>query len=96
MSDEKVMVCARADEPMMAASSSFSKCGACGFSVMIAPTGQRFIQQNPETQLLCLSCYAANPITADEYALSAPVDDIVAEIRAAVPNPRADSVKRRN
>jgi hypothetical protein len=88
------LVCAYADEPMIALGSIFDRsCGTCGRKVMIAPSGQALLAAKPNLQILCMACFvveAAKAGRADIY--TADPERVAQEMATARPNPR----RRRN
>lgn len=58
MADDITLVCLPAEAPRCIAGSIFTKqCAQCSGRVMIAPSGQRFLKQNPAAHILCSRCY---------------------------------------
>lgn len=80
------LVCAPATAPASVRGSSFdNRCSKCGRPVMTAPTGQRFLKQHADAQVLCLYCYEKLP-EKGEVELAAPKEEIAAEILDWGPN----------
>lgn len=88
MTDEPIiLVCAPANSPRVSAGAVFThSCAKCGCRVSLAPTGQRFIADHPETQILCMYCYEPQPDEPIELCASA--NEIALEIASAVENVR--------
>ena len=64
-------------------------CVVCA-SRVIAPSGQRFLQENSGVEIVCANC-AIKAIEAGDGEIrgaGAPLKELAAEARAAVPNPR--------
>ncbi len=85
--EPKVLVCSLADAPMVARGSVFHhQCAKCGRRVAVAPTGQRFLKDNPQTQIVCLFCFTPEPEGRAE--LTASKEQILEEMRTATTNLR--------
>ena len=89
-----VLVCARADSPLMVRGADFRKtCRGCNSRVMVAPSGQKLMEQNPDAHIVCSVCFleatksgALPPHEKIKMGLAGPVDEIASEISGAVPN----------
>jgi len=93
MADEYTIVCAPADAPFMARGSVFDHaCGKCGGKVMLAPSGQAFLQKHPRAEICCLRCHAQHRLVArgDYFTVSetASLETVSEEMRTAEPNLR--------
>jgi hypothetical protein len=80
------LICEVAEAPLAVPGSDFSHvCGQCGRRVMIAPSGQRVLAENPgRVAILCRSCWEPEPVGV--VGLAAPAREIAGEIRRAVGN----------
>lgn len=63
MSEEnQVLVCMSADAPLMAEGSTLvHRCATCKQHVMMAPSGQQFLKQHPEAEIMCFRCWLMRP-----------------------------------
>jgi hypothetical protein len=53
-----LLVCASADAPFTTVGSIFTMtCEQCGARLMLALSGQRFLQKHPEALLICMTCW---------------------------------------
>lgn len=87
------LVCMRADAELAALGSVFDRaCSHCTARVMLAPSGQVFVKQEPDTVILCNVCYGAVASMDNLPQPAAPVETILQEIRTSGPNP----YRRRN
>ena len=69
MSDGRKIVCALATEPNVPQGSVFDRvCSRCGDAVMVAPSGQRSLAEDPELQILCTGCFFWVVQPGDEFA----------------------------
>jgi hypothetical protein len=58
--NEIVVVCAFADAPLTVPGSDFSRvCSGCSKRLMVAPSGQQFIEAHPSAVVICLDCAVA-------------------------------------
>jgi len=81
------LVCANADAPMTVKGSSFDHvCLLCKGRVMMAPSGQAKLRQEPATEVICYRCFVR---TRDPKIPVRSVDtpeNIAREVRNAIPN----------
>jgi hypothetical protein len=55
--EPKLLVCARADAPWVVAGSTFDReCGVCRRAVMVAPSGQEYLEREPLAAIVCAQC----------------------------------------
>jgi hypothetical protein len=86
MKNEKiVLACARADDcPVVPPGSTYKHhCHKCKAVLVVAPTGQRALKNHPSARLLCLQCL---PGGLPPGVLAASLDEVLDEMRRAVPN----------
>jgi hypothetical protein len=89
MPPEKILVCASADAPLMAAGSTFDRaCSQCGVRVMVAPSGRLALSRDPDLVLLCMRCAleAMNQCPEGSIQIAALPFGSVEEIASAQPN----------
>jgi hypothetical protein len=80
------LVCAPADSPWAVPGSIFTRvCLTCFTRVMIAPSGQRFLQSHPEASVICERCIPEDEPVSFAGA-AADLETLVAEIKQARPN----------
>ena len=81
-----VLVCAPADAPRMVPGTVFChKCARCGLQVMMAPSGQKRLKREPNTEIICCYCYQLDR-RPHACELAAPLEEILAERQGAMPN----------
>ncbi len=81
------LICERADSPLMVRGCVFTHfCSSCLTRLMLAPTGQKYLAGNPDTRLICISCYLKLPPDETEHQLTADPETIADELNAIVPN----------
>lgn len=86
MSEPAVLVCAPADAPRVVRGTVFChKCMRCGLRLMMAPSGQKMLQREPEIEIICCYCYALDQ-TPHACELAAPFEEILRERRTSMPN----------
>lgn len=87
-SDATVLVCMRANAPIVVPGSIFDRrCGKCGERVIIAPSGQRLLARKA-LKIHCWPCYrqAAEKGEVETVGFAANADEIRRETRSGVPN----------
>jgi hypothetical protein len=88
--EDKVLVCMRADAEYTTRGSKFdSRCARCNARVMVAPTGQRLLRKNKSVKIICEGCLEAF-VAGDPYkvALPAPAEEFLQEFHEGqIPNP---------
>jgi hypothetical protein len=89
MSEPILLICAPADSPLTVPGSTFDhSCSRCRRKLMMAPSGQAFLKEHPEAEMLCHPCYVKIQEPDDEHHLAGPAEQIADELLASVPNPR--------
>lgn len=81
------LLCAPATADWMAQHSTFDKCcDLCNQRIMIAPTSQHLVKKG--IRLICWSCFDTRELLKDdiEIRLPAPAEQMLDEVRRAVPN----------
>jgi hypothetical protein len=87
------LVCMRADAELAARGSVFDRvCSKCSARVMLAPSGQAFLKNDPDAAILCNVCYGAVASLDNLPHPAAPIETILQEIKTSGPNP----YRRRN
>lgn len=87
MSNPMILIAAPADAPLTSPGSTFThQCGKCGRRVMVAPTGQRLLREQPGTSIVCLPCFLADPPKNLEFRPAGSTEEIRREVASAVPN----------
>jgi hypothetical protein len=87
--DRPVLVAMNADCPRMVPGSIFNRqCSTCGGKVMIAPSGQKYLRQNPHAEIMCYRCYRRSDEDFQFSGLAAEPETIVHEMNSSVPNMR--------
>jgi hypothetical protein len=83
-----LLVCALADAPQVVPGSTFDRrCTGCRRAVMIAPSGQRILRDDPAAQVLCVDCFCAHGDGKDATIRPATsLEELRHEIRSARPN----------
>jgi hypothetical protein len=92
--DKIVLVCASADSSFCARGSSFThRCRKCNGRVMVAPTGQAFLERHwnvgtshSNVEIMCADCFSVSTETIDSVGLTAPAHVIVEEFLNSQPN----------
>jgi hypothetical protein len=92
--DKIVLVCATANSRFCARGSSFAhRCGTCGGRVMVAPSGQAFLEKHwnvatsrSDVRIQCSDCFSTTTETIDSVGLTAPAHVIVEEFLSSQPN----------
>ena len=89
MSEASYLVCAPATAGSTVRGSIFShRCSKCCRRVMTAPSGQRYLRDNPGTRIVCYRCYRSHlEVAGGVHSLAAAPAEIVREMREAMPNP---------
>lgn len=83
-----VLICAKADQKEMVRGSSFdNKCATCGCAVMMAPSGQTFLKNNPDSIVMCVGCALKLP-PPDKIMTAANSEEIKQEFKNIVENKR--------
>lgn len=83
--NEQTIVCVRADDcELVAVGSARNECSKCQSSVLIAPSGQRCLRDNPATVIVCTRCFLPPP--GAKAQLAASVEELRAEAATAQPN----------
>ena len=62
------------------------KCVSCAQRVMVAPSGQAFLDLHPDADIICAECFVQTAVPETAFGLAATADQIAAEIKEAVPN----------
>jgi len=90
MTDDRILVCMLAKQALFVTAGwkPEHKCGDCGEYVVVAPSGVAMLKQYPTTRILCLACLHMEYPTIEPVGveLAGPVEQIVEEVRTAVPN----------
>lgn len=87
MTEPQIIVCAPADGPFVVAGSTFDHvCCTCSERVMMAPSGQEIIRQNPETTILCIGCFSKLQFDG-QIQPATDFAQILREMASARPNP---------
>lgn len=83
--DELYIACAPADAPRVIPGSVFThKCYRCDQSVVMAPSGQKMLAENPEAKVICAFCVYDGPA-----GVAFVLEEAKAELaRGSVPNMR--------
>jgi len=78
--DERVLVAIRTDQSEfhVAGTRHGYNCSKCGCDLSIAPAGQRFLKDNPNTPVLCVECALASKPEKVEAAPGA-IEELVAD-----------------
>jgi len=85
-----IVVCASADSPIECEGTSYDhSCSRCNSTVMMAPSGQEFIRNTPDAQIVCIGCYLFGQADPREFdGLVGDPEKIAAEMATARPNMR--------
>jgi len=97
MSDEaKILVCQAANADLTVLGSTFTRqCSACSTRVMVAPSGERLLEREPNILVLCTLCAEARLIkrleAGEEFSVApaASPAELAREMTRAVPNANA-------
>lgn len=85
--DEIVLVCMSINAPFISRGSSVDRvCGTCGFHVMIAPSGQKFLRERPKTTIMCTACCAASTEDKEFRGFAADRETLLRECKTSMPN----------
>ena len=88
--NQTVLVAMNADAPWMIPGSIFTRhCDYCQSLVMIAPSGQGYLEQVPAAAIMCYRCFQRGDEKFESGELAADRAVIEQEVRSAVPNTRA-------
>jgi hypothetical protein len=81
-----ILVCIPANAARFIAQGSICthQCSQCHQTVVMAPSGQRFLKEHPEASILCALCYQPDP--DDEQRLVASRAELSAKFQGARPN----------
>ncbi len=64
------------------------RCKRCDARLVNAPSGARFLRENPAVRSLCTVCFfLAPPGTIKEAAFTATAEELERELRDPIPNP---------
>ncbi len=82
------VICAPADFPNTVRGSTFDRlCSKCSGRVMLAPSGQKMMEQHPNADILCFYCFLLGEVPGEPVGLTAAtIDELRAEIASTVPN----------
>lgn len=85
-----IVICAPADSPLECEGTSYDRsCSRCNSAVMLAPSGQEFVRNTPDAEIVCIPCYLFGQADPHEFdGLAGDPEKIVAEIATARPNMR--------
>ena len=87
-SEPDILVAMRAnDAPMVPQGATFDqKCSDCAATVVLAPSGQRFLAEHPGIKIQCLRCF--KPVDGDEnYSTAFSTEERRHEHASIRPNP---------
>jgi IMP cyclohydrolase len=88
--EELILVCALADSELTVAGSSFDRmCSRCNSRVMVSPSGQQRVRDNPHIEIVCIRCLSTIKPPADSKVMMSPetTEDLIAELKKTVRNP---------
>ncbi len=81
-----VLVASDAEAPRMVPGSIFDRhCGTCNRRLMIAPSGQQFLKDHPESGIICSACWFKMQDKGDT-TLAAEPEIILREATTSIPN----------
>lgn len=87
MPNDKTLMCAPADSPTTVAGSSFDRsCSECGQKVMISPSGQRVLSENPDMLVVCMACVMPKIQEHDAISLTSDPVSVAHELAQTKPN----------
>lgn len=87
MQEQKTLVCAPATDSLTIRGSSFAhSCHECGQRVMVAPSGQEILREDPTIQILCVPCMNRLFKPTDTVEPPDNPERIRQELRNIVPN----------
>jgi len=81
MATQILLVSAPADAPMAVPGTIYDRfCMMCGKRMMLAPSGQCFLKQNPGAVILCLPCFVRGYPTGTGVLLPGAIEEAAAAV----------------